>query len=57
MEIMFTAQAHPTLSESLLDAYGAVERMAINGLSCVLAVDFKAFRSCGLLPWESGRLS
>ncbi len=29
-EMMFTVHAHPTLSESLLDAYGAVEGMAIN---------------------------
>jgi dihydrolipoamide dehydrogenase len=29
-ELMFTIHAHPTLSESLLDAYGAVEGMAIN---------------------------
>ena len=29
-EIMFTIHAHPTLAESLLDAYGAVEGMAIN---------------------------
>ncbi len=29
-EMMFTIHAHPTLSESLLDAYGAVEGMAIN---------------------------
>jgi dihydrolipoamide dehydrogenase len=29
-EMMFTVRAHPTLSESLLDAYGAVEGMAIN---------------------------
>jgi dihydrolipoamide dehydrogenase len=27
---MFTIHAHPTLAESLLDAYGAVEGMAIN---------------------------
>jgi dihydrolipoyl dehydrogenase len=29
-EMMYTIHAHPTLSESLLDAYGAVEGMAIN---------------------------
>ena len=29
-ELMFTIHAHPTLSEALLDAYGAVEGMAIN---------------------------
>ena len=29
-EMMFTVHAHPTLSESMLDAYGAVEGMAIN---------------------------
>jgi dihydrolipoamide dehydrogenase len=29
-EMMFTIHAHPTLSESLLDAYGAVEGMAID---------------------------
>jgi dihydrolipoamide dehydrogenase len=29
-EMMFTVHAHPTLAESLLDAYGAVEGMAIN---------------------------
>jgi dihydrolipoamide dehydrogenase len=29
-EMMFTIHAHPTLSESLLDAYGAVQGMAIN---------------------------
>jgi dihydrolipoamide dehydrogenase len=29
-EMMFTIHAHPTLSESLLDAYGAVDGMAIN---------------------------
>lgn len=29
-EMMFTIHAHPTMSESLLDAYGAVEGMAIN---------------------------
>lgn len=29
-DMMFTVHAHPTLSESLLDAYGAVEGMAIN---------------------------
>ena len=29
-ELMFTIHAHPTLSESMLDAYGAVEGMAIN---------------------------
>ena len=29
-ELMFTVHAHPTLSESLLDAYSAVEGMAIN---------------------------
>ena len=29
-EMMFTIHAHPTLSESLLDAYGAVKGMAIN---------------------------
>jgi dihydrolipoamide dehydrogenase len=29
-EMMFTIHAHPTLAESLLDAYGAVEGMAIN---------------------------
>jgi dihydrolipoamide dehydrogenase len=28
--LMFTIHAHPTLSESMLDAYGAVEGMAIN---------------------------
>jgi dihydrolipoamide dehydrogenase len=29
-ELMFTIHAHPTLSESLLDAYSSVEGMAIN---------------------------
>ncbi len=29
-ELMFIIHAHPTLAESLLDAYGAVEGMAIN---------------------------
>jgi dihydrolipoamide dehydrogenase len=29
-ELMFTIHAHPTLAESLLDAYGAAEGMAIN---------------------------
>jgi dihydrolipoamide dehydrogenase len=29
-ELMFTIHAHPTLAESLLDAYGAVEGLAIN---------------------------
>jgi dihydrolipoamide dehydrogenase len=29
-ELMFTIHAHPTLSESMLDAYGAVNGMAIN---------------------------
>jgi dihydrolipoamide dehydrogenase len=29
-ELMFTVHAHPTLAESMLDAYGAVEGMAIN---------------------------
>ncbi|MGA3069723.1 MAG: dihydrolipoyl dehydrogenase [Terracidiphilus sp.] len=29
-ELMFTIHAHPTLAEALLDAYGAVEGMAIN---------------------------
>ncbi len=29
-EMMFTIHAHPTLGESLLDGYGAVEGMAIN---------------------------
>jgi dihydrolipoamide dehydrogenase len=29
-EMMFTIHAHPTLAESLLDAYGAVEGLAIN---------------------------
>jgi dihydrolipoamide dehydrogenase len=29
-ELMYTIHAHPTLSESMLDAYGAVEGMAIN---------------------------
>jgi dihydrolipoamide dehydrogenase len=29
-ELMFTIHAHPTLAESLLDGYGAVEGMAIN---------------------------
>ena len=29
-EMMFTIHAHPTLAESLLDAFGAVEGMAIN---------------------------
>ncbi len=29
-EMMFTIHAHPTLAESLLDAYGAVNGMAIN---------------------------
>jgi len=29
-EMMFAIHAHPTLAESLLDAYGAVEGMAIN---------------------------
>jgi len=30
-ELMFTVHAHPTLAEAMLDAYGAVEGMAING--------------------------
>ena len=29
-ELMFTIHAHPTLSEAMLDGYGAVEGMAIN---------------------------
>jgi dihydrolipoamide dehydrogenase len=29
-EMLFTIHAHPTLAESLLDAYGAVEGLAIN---------------------------
>jgi dihydrolipoamide dehydrogenase len=29
-ELMFTMHAHPTLSEAMLDAYAAVEGMAIN---------------------------
>jgi dihydrolipoamide dehydrogenase len=29
-EMMYTIHAHPTLAESLLDTYGAVENMAIN---------------------------
>jgi len=29
-DMMFTVHAHPTLSEAMLDAYGAVEGMAIN---------------------------
>ena len=29
-ELMFTIHAHPTLTESMLDAYGAVQGMAIN---------------------------
>ena len=29
-ELMFTIHAHPTLSEAMLDAYGAVEGLAIN---------------------------
>ncbi len=29
-EMMFTIHAHPTLAESMLDAYGAVEGMGIN---------------------------
>ena len=29
-ELMYTIHAHPTLSEAMLDAYGAVEGMAIN---------------------------
>ena len=29
-ELMFTIHAHPTLSEAMLDAYGAVEGKAIN---------------------------
>jgi dihydrolipoamide dehydrogenase len=29
-ELMYTVHAHPTLSESMLDAYGAVEGLAIN---------------------------
>ena len=29
-ELMYTIHAHPTLAESLLDAYGAVNGMAIN---------------------------
>jgi len=29
-DLMFTIHAHPTLSEAMLDAYGAVEGMAIN---------------------------
>jgi dihydrolipoamide dehydrogenase len=29
-EMMFTIHAHPTLTESLLDAYGSVEGMGIN---------------------------
>jgi len=29
-ELMFTIHAHPTISEAMLDAYAAVEGMAIN---------------------------
>jgi dihydrolipoamide dehydrogenase len=29
-ELMYTIHAHPTLSEAMLDAYGAVEGLAIN---------------------------
>jgi len=29
-ELMYTVHAHPTLSEAMLDAYGAVEGLAIN---------------------------
>ena len=29
-ELMYTIHAHPTLAEAMLDAYGAVEGMAIN---------------------------
>jgi dihydrolipoamide dehydrogenase len=29
-EMMYTIHAHPTLAESMLDAFGAVEGMAIN---------------------------
>ena len=29
-DLMFTIHAHPTLSESLLDAFSSVEGMAIN---------------------------
>ena len=29
-EMMFTIHAHPTLNESLLDGYGAVEGLQIN---------------------------
>ena len=29
-EMMFTIHAHPTLAESLLDAYGSVEGLGIN---------------------------
>jgi dihydrolipoamide dehydrogenase len=29
-ELMYTIHAHPTLSEAMLDAYGAVDGMAIN---------------------------
>ena len=29
-DLMFTIHAHPTLSEAMLDAYGAVEGLAIN---------------------------
>ncbi len=29
-ELMFTIHAHPTLAEAMLDAYAAVEGMAIN---------------------------
>ena len=32
-ELMFTIHAHPTLAESMLDAYGAVQGMAINACS------------------------
>jgi dihydrolipoamide dehydrogenase len=28
--MMFTIHAHPTLAESMLDAFGAVQGMAIN---------------------------
>jgi len=29
-ELLYTIHAHPTLSEAMLDAYGAVEGLAIN---------------------------
>jgi len=37
-EMMFAIHAHPTLAESMLDAYGAVEGMAINACGSGVSV-------------------